>query len=393
MRKDTWFAIAVAAVGIPAAVITAIVSFDRITSPPLHTDPAAAPSVTRAEPSPKWADAVNQSRQIARAALVEQNVPGLSVAVGLGGEIVWAEGFGWADVKDRVPVAPEMAFRIGHASKPITSAAVGLLLEQKRINLDETIQTYVPAFPEKKWPVTLRQLMAHTAGIRHYRDTEWGDRPEGHCDRASQGLKIFENDPLLFEPGSEYRYSTYGWVLVSAAVEAIANEPFFEFVRREVTTPLGMTNTGPDSTGSQPNRVMPYHKPSLAGLQTANEFDFSCFAGAGGFVSTPTDLARFALAIESGKLLQPSTVKMLQTPQVLASGKETDYGLGWMLEALPLAGAHTPMAGHGARTVRGGTTSLLTFPSRSLVVTVMTNRSFADTKSIALAIAQHFARN
>ena len=392
IRKETWFTIAVLAIGLPAAVIAAIVALDSITSPPLHTSAEDAPSVTRSAPAPAWAEAVDQARRIARAALIEQNVPGLSVAVGVGSEIVWAEGFGWANLKDRVPVAPEMGFRIGHASKPITSAAVGLLLEQHRIDLDEPIQKYVPAFPEKEWPVTLRQLMSHTAGIRHYRDTEWGDRPAGHCDRAAEGLKIFANDPLRFEPGSEYRYSTYGWVLVSAAVEAVANEPFFDFVRREITAPLGMTATGPDSTGPRSDRATPYHKP-FTGLQPVDDFDFSCFAGAGGFVSTPSDLARFAIALRTGKLLQPSTVKMLQTPQVLASsGKETDYGLGWMIETIPLAGTPTLMAGHGARPVRGGSTSLLTFPERGLVVTVMTNRAFADTKSIALAIAQRFGR-
>ena len=135
---------------------------------PLHPNPADVPSVRHAAPSPQWAGAVEQARQLARAGLVEQNLPGLSVAVGVGGDIVWAEGFGWADLEKRVPVAPDMRFRIGHASKALTSAAVGLLLEKGRLDLDEEIQTYVPAFPEKQWPVTLRQLMGHVAGVRHY---------------------------------------------------------------------------------------------------------------------------------------------------------------------------------------------------------------------------------
>ena len=138
------------------------------TATPLHPNPQDVPSVTHAAPSPKWADAVEQGRQLARAGLVEQNLPGLSVAVGVGGDIVWAEGFGWADLEKRVPVAPGMRFRIGHASKALTSAAVGLLLEKGRLHLDDEIQTYVPAFPRKQWPVTLRQLMGHVAGVRHY---------------------------------------------------------------------------------------------------------------------------------------------------------------------------------------------------------------------------------
>src|SRR6202008_3087914 len=116
--------------------------------------------------SPKGTEAVEQGRHILRAALTEQNLPGLSVAVGAGGDIVWAEGFGWADLDTQAPVAPGTRFRTGGASIPLTSAAVGLLLEKERLNLDVEIQKYVAAIPEKPWPVTLRQLMGHVAGVR-----------------------------------------------------------------------------------------------------------------------------------------------------------------------------------------------------------------------------------
>ena len=175
----------------------------RPTATPLHSNPHDVPSVTHAAPSQKWADAVEQGRQIARAGLVEQNLPGLSVAVGVAGDIVWAEGFGWADLEKRVPVAPNTRFRIGHASKALTSAAVGLLLEQGRLDLDDEIQTYVPAFPRKQWPVTLRQLMGHVAGVRHY-DDEADYMPSAHCERASEGLQSFADDPLRFQPETRY---------------------------------------------------------------------------------------------------------------------------------------------------------------------------------------------
>ena len=122
-------------------------SFLTTMATPLYPNPQAVPSVTNAAPSPKWADAVEQGRQLARAGLVEQNLPGLSVAVGAGGEIVWAEGFGWADLEKRVPVAPGMRFRIGHASKAVTSAAVGLLLEKGRLRprrRDSDLRARVP---------------------------------------------------------------------------------------------------------------------------------------------------------------------------------------------------------------------------------------------------------
>jgi len=101
---------------------------------------------------------------------------------------------------------------------------------------------------------------------------------------------------------------------------------------------------------------------------------------------------RFAMAINSGRLLQPATVQLLQTSQRLASGEETGYGLGWKLETVALAGKPARMAGYGTKSdFIGGTTYLMTFPERHLVVVVMTNTSFADTKAIALKLAEAFA--
>jgi CubicO group peptidase (beta-lactamase class C family) len=104
--------------------------------------------------------------------LKEQNLPALSVAVGIDGDLVWAEGFGWADLENRVPVTPDVRFRLGGASTVFTSAAAGLLIEDGRLKPDDEIQVYVPTFPKKQWPVTLRQLMGHVAGVRGDRGDE-----------------------------------------------------------------------------------------------------------------------------------------------------------------------------------------------------------------------------
>ena len=383
------------ALGVLFAAGLGFYSYLMATATPLHPNSQDVPSVTHVPPPQKWANAVEQGRRLARASLVEQNLPGLSVAVGAGGDIVWTEGFGWADLENRVPVAPHLRFRIGHASKALTSAAVGLLVEKGRLHLDDEIQTSVPAFPKKQWPVTLRQLMGHVAGVRHYEGEE-DYMPSAHCERASEGLQRFADDPLRFEPETRYSYSTFGWILVSAAVEAAAEEPFFTFMRTQIFEPLGMADTESDSATERiPDRVTFYY-PRFSGdpkfgPELASTVDYSCFAGAGAFLSTPSDLVRFGMAVSRGKLLKPDTVEMLQTPQQLASGKETDYGLGWMLETVPLAGEPTPLASHASRTLLGGSTSFMTFSERGIVVAVTSNTSFADTRSIALKIAQAFA--
>lgn len=399
----------VGAVGVAliAAFVTGLFLYVNATARPLHPDTNAVPSVSYSASVPKWADAMAQARQLARASLIEQNLPGLSVAVGAGGEIVWAEAFGYADLEKKTPARPETRFRVGDASKALTSAAVGLLLEKDKLHLDAEIQTYVREFPPKQWPVTLRQLMAHVAGVT----TDQGDeaplanamdddgKVNRRCERVIDGFKMdrFAERPLRFEPGTEYFASNYGWVVVSAAIEAAAKEPFFAFMNTQIFQPLGLRDTIVDNAAEAiPDRAT-FYFPRFAGdprygPDLARQGDHSCYAGAGAFLSTPSDLVKFAIAFNGGTLVKPDTVKLLQTEQQLTSGAATGYGLGWRVETLPLAGEPARMAGHGSKEdFIGGTTYLMTFPDRGLAVAVMTNTSFADTKAIALKIADVFA--
>jgi len=211
-------------------------------------------------------------------------------------------------------------------------------------------------------------------------------------------LRSFADGPLLFEPETKSSYSTYGWVLVSAAVEAAAGEPFFTFMQTKIFTPLGLTGTLPDSvTAAIPDRATPYFSrfsgDNLFGVNEAPTVDYSCFAGAGAFLSTPSDLVRFGLALGDGKLLQTATVAMLHTPQQLASGKETEFGLGWTVETVPLGGEPARLASDASRSLFGGSASFLVFPDRDIVVALTTNTSYAALRPIALSIAQAFAES
>ena len=394
---------AIGVVGLIAA-IAGLWVYVLATTRPLHPDPQKVPSVPSSAPRPEWTGAVEQGREIARVGLLDQNLPGLSVAVGIGGEVVWAEGFGFADLEDQRRVTPDTRFRAGEASKALTSAAVGLLLEQGKLKLDDEIQAYVPAFPKKQWPVTVRQLMGHLAGLRDDAGDEAWLSP---CEATLEGLRLFADDKLLFEPGTRYHASSYSWILVSAAVEAAANQRFFRFMRSQIFEPLGMTATRPDSVSESIADRATFYFPRFAGdtrygPESARQGDHSCYAGASAFLSTPSDLVRFGIAFNSrlrqgsgaqgGQLLQPRTVALLQATLRLPSGEETGYGLGWKLETLPLAGQPARMAGHGTKAdFIGGTTYLMTFPDRRIVVAVMSNTAFADARSVALKIAEVFA--
>lgn len=394
MRPQTWFLAIVGAVSAVIAAVGGLHVYMTATATPLHPDAGKVPSAVRSAPPAARAEAVERARQAVRAAVTGQNLPGVSVAVGTGGEIVWAEGFGWADLEDRVPVTPETRFRIGTASTVLTAAAAGLLIEQGKLKLDEPIQTYVPEFPKKQWPVTLRQLMGHTAGLV----TDGGD--EGplygqHCERPVDALPTFAEDRLRFEPGTRYRFSTYDWILVSAAMEKAAGQPFLTVMRRLVFEPLGMHDTKADSaTDAVAHRTTPYFPRYAAdpryGPDVTRDLDLSCYAGSSVFLSTPSDLVRFGLAIDGGTLLQPETVQLLQTSQRVPSG-ETGYGLGWDLEHVALSGTQVPTVGHDGTILGGPVASLVTFRDRGLVVAVLSNTSYADTFAIASSVAQAFA--
>src|SRR5690606_41741002 len=149
-----------------ATVVTGLHVYMTRTAPVRHPDPASAPGTIDDQPAISWAPAADRGRRIVRAAIADRNLPGVSVVVGSRGGLVWAEGFGWADLDAEVPVAPSTRFRIGTASMAITSAMVGLLVEDGRLVLEAPIETWVPEFPTKEWPVTLRHVHDHTSGRR-----------------------------------------------------------------------------------------------------------------------------------------------------------------------------------------------------------------------------------
>ena len=379
-------------VGIPGLVL-----YIRATAPKLHPSPLNVPSVKSSAPTAKWTPAVEQGREIVRRSLSEQNLPGISVAVGAAGEVVWAEGFGFSNVEKSLPVTPDDRFPIGTAATAFTSSAIGLLLEEGRMKLDDQIQAYVPEFPQKHWPVTIHQLMGHVGGVKT-EDWDEGVLIYKHCERPSDALDLFAKDPLVFQPGSEYGYSTFGWILLSAAIETAAGNPFKAFLQNRVFRPLGMHDTVKQSgLDPVPNEVT-FYTPRFFSRPTfgpsplpLRKFDYSCHAGSSGFVSTPSDLVRFGMAINSGKLLRQDTVRTLQTSQRTASGTETGYGLGWDLKTVTIAGQQVRTAGHSGEFWGGPVASLLTFPDYGIVVAATSNISDADTVSIAVKIADAFA--
>lgn len=316
------------------------------------------------------ASAVEYARALLEAMRIERGVPGLSAALGIDGRIVFAEGFGWADLENRVPVTADTKFRIGSVSKPLTAAAMGLLVERGQLNLDAEIQEYVPTFPLKRWPITSRMVAGHLAGIRHYDGEEFLSRE--HYDTVIDGLAIFADDSLLFEPGARYRYSSYGWNLLSAVVEGASGEDFLAFMDGEVFEPLGMMSTVADQVDSIiPHRTRFYEVANDGRVYNSPFVDNSYKWAGGGFLSTPSDLVRFGMAHLDGSLLGEETLTELWTSQRTADGDETDNGVGWFLGT---TADGTPAISHGGGSI-GGVTYLLLLPQEGVVAALTANTS------------------
>jgi CubicO group peptidase (beta-lactamase class C family) len=327
---------------------------------------------------------ITEIRQFLTDTMAKAGVPGVSITIMRDGRTIWSEGLGWADVEQRVPVTALTRFRVGSVSKSLTSIAVGLLVDAHKLDLDAPVQRYVPSFPKKRWPITTRLVAGHLAGIRHYRGDEFLMRE--HFDNVTDALRVFENDSLLFEPGTRYAYSSYGWNLISAVVESASGIPFLRMMQDSVFTPLGMTHTVADYADSVvPFRARWYTGSADSGVVNAPYVDNSVKWAGGGFLSTTEDLARFGEALVEGKILSDSTRRLLWTPQHLKNGAATQYGMGWFIGK---DGAGRTRVSHSGGSV-GGTAYLVIYPEQHVVVALLCN-SDAPFVGVTPRIAERF---
>jgi serine beta-lactamase-like protein LACTB, mitochondrial len=318
---------------------------------------------------------------------LERGIPGLALAVAIDGKIVYSEGFGYADLEERVPVWPTTKFRIGSISKPLTATALMELVEAGKVNLDAPVQKYVPSFPEKGAVITVRMVAGHIAGIRHYRDDEFAIQK--HYANVLDGLKIFENDPLVAPPGTKFSYSSYGFNLLGAVIESAAGEPFLTYMQQQVFTPLGLVHTTADQNSQiieQRSRF--YELPKDGAVENSPYVDNSYKWAGGGFLSTPEDLVRFGSSLLQPGFLKAETLKIMFTQQKTISGQEVPYGIGWFLQK-SRSGKWTYE--HSGGSV-GGTSELILYPDSHVVIALVTNLSDAPWKLEEVeAVAGKFA--
>lgn len=292
--------------------------------------------------------------------------PGLTIGF-MEGDEEWVKAYGYSDLENKVAAKADSAYRLASVSKSMTAVAILQLVEKGKINLDAEVQTYVPYFPKKQWPVTVRQLLGHLGGISHYKNPANELHIKEH-KTTREAIAIFENFDLIAEPGTRYSYSSYGYNLLGAIVEAASGMSYGDYLRQNVWGPAGMTNTRMDDPFEViPNRVRGYQL--VSGQVRNSEFvDISSRFGGGGTRSTVPDLLKYAKATFAGKLLASATMNEMATSMSTRAGLLTNYGMGW--ETTPYQGRYMLVHSGGQQET---TTLLYLAPSRKLALAVAIN--------------------
>jgi CubicO group peptidase (beta-lactamase class C family) len=269
--------------------------------------------------------------------MAANHVPGLSVALVIDGRPGWSRGFGLADVENAVPATASTAYRSASIGKTMTATAAMRLVEAGRLDLDADIRRYCPAFPVKPWTITVRHLLSHQSGIRHYggpRDREEQASTVHYAD-VVDAMAPFKDDALLFQPGTRFGYSTYGYDVLGCVLQGAAGAPFLDVMRTQVWQPAGMRATRDDDPAALIDRRAAGYVLVDGAVRNAPHVDMSNRMPAGGYLTTVDDLARFEAAVLDGTLIQPATLQRMLAPSVLADGTPVPYGIGWGIELEP----------------------------------------------------------
>jgi serine beta-lactamase-like protein LACTB, mitochondrial len=333
--------------------------------------------------------AVEQETAVAQSATTQleelrktTGAPALQAAVIVNGRIGWSGAVGTANLEHAVPATAATRFRIGSVSKLITVTAAMRLHQDGALDLDAPIQRYVPVFPDKGHPITARQLAGHLAGVRHYGQNDYVNRVR--YDSVTGSLASFSADPLRFEPGTQYLYSTFGYTLLSAAIEGASKLPYESYIQRAVLDPAGMSRTLLDrATPITPARAGCYERAADGGLENGSYIDLSDRWAAGGFLSTAEDLVRFADASMAARLVSSQELDLMLTSMVTADGKATGVGFGWRVV---MNGGALEYAHHGGESI-GGRAFLLMIPRKRAAIAVLANLGrarFAEKEALAL---------
>jgi CubicO group peptidase (beta-lactamase class C family) len=309
------------------------------------------------------------------------DVPGASVLVARDGMPVLERSYGLANLEQATPADSITNYRLASVTKQFTAAAVMLLVEDGRVDLDDSIRQWLPSLPAVADAVTLRHLLVHGSGLIDYEDV----MPQGFVGqlRDADVMKILQTQQhTYFTPGTAYRYSNSGYALLALVVERASDMSFPQFLQKRIFEPLGMTGTLAFVEGDAPimHRAFGYSATGK-GWEGSDQSPTSAVLGDGGVYSSIHDLAKWDAALYDSRLLSDQSRGLMFSPQVATDDPNVRYGFGWRISGDSLW--------HSGETT-GFRNVIVRFPKQRLTVVVLSNRDAPEPHATAMAIARLF---
>jgi CubicO group peptidase (beta-lactamase class C family) len=360
------FVLAAAALLMPAVAVSA---------QNVSTLPAPAAGVLTA-------DQIAAIDKIAATVIDRRATPSVAIGVARNGKLVFAKAYGYRNLDDKVPADADTAYGIGSNTKQFTAAAILLLRDAGKLDVDAPVSRYLPDMPHGR-EVTIRNLLTHTGGYAEFTELPDVDRLGARPATNEEILDTVVSSPLGFKPGTKWQYSNTGFVMLATIVERLSGTSYADFVRTRIFEPLGMTRTRyEDQALVETNRATGYSRFAMGQQEHESHLDYTWFSGAGAIESTLADLETWNNAIDRGTLLSAASRDMMHTSFKLADGTDTHYGFGLFMQPLP-GGKHVVL--HGGDTTGFGTQDAR-FVEDGLDVIVLTNQEPAAYNAIMNAV-------
>ncbi len=327
--------------------------------------------------------------------------PALSASIGINNINIWSNTIGYADIDNRIIADSLTKFRIGSTSKALTSVGLGILIQSEKLATQSLVGDFVPYASEKISKLTLRQVASHTSGIRNYGTCYcfpiWEYYNNNEYNLIEESVAVFNSDELLFEPSTNFSYSSYNYTLLSAMMETASEKKFLPFMQDKVFQPLNMNQTKADRKNQKKEGTAKFYEVENGEIKESYEVNNSVKWAGGGFLSTPNDLVKLGNAVLNYRLLDSLTTAILFEPVKLNSGQvnSDNYGLGWrndMYKNIHEDGHDVNIIHHGG-VAMGSTAMLILLPEYNLTVAVTMNRNATsrETKNLFFSLPHKLA--
>jgi len=314
-----------------------------------------------------------------RVMMLNKHIPGLSVAVLKEGKILKMQSYGLANIETSSPATSQTVYKLGSLSKQFIAAAVMMLQQSGKINLDKPISKYLDSLPAAWRGISIRNLLSHTSGLA--RDAPDFDPLKVRPLR--EDIKAIYPLPLDFAPGTQWDYSNMNYYVLAAIIQKVTGTNWAEWISRHIFIPSGMRQTRTCSmTDLVPNRAGGYKKTN-AGWQNAEIW--LALRPSGAFLSSIADMAKWDRMLNTNKLLTAGSKKQMWTAMKLNDGKATHYGLGWFIDSV-----NNHLRVHHDGGVPGFRSDFERYPDDKLSVIVLTNVGSVNAERMAQNIAAFY---